>query len=62
MQDNTVKKTAPFRTKDGDKPLPVVNMSPWHPIIERFVVPTCFFAAGFLVAKLFVKPTVIKAP
>lgn len=54
------KKTVPFKTQDGKEPLPVVNMSPWHPIVERFVVPACFFTAGVILTKILTKPTIIK--
>lgn len=51
-QDNTV----PF-----NKSIPTAVMThPTAPFVERFVVPAAWFSAGFIIAKLLSRPTVIR--
>jgi hypothetical protein len=42
------------------KTLPTVNMHPMSPLVQNFLVPAAWFGAGFLLAKLLSRPTVIK--
>lgn len=48
------KKTVPFPGKGMPKDIPTVNMThPFHPVIDKFLVPASWFIGGMVVARIF---------
>lgn len=57
-QANPQSNEVPF---PGTHQIPTVRMPAMVPFVERFVVPATWFAAGFVIAKLLSRPTVIRS-